>query len=100
MPTAIIDRLVAAGAGSQISVGAPGTPGIDAARAPANVAVPRRVRTLLDKAGIVPAAPGTKLELDAVDEKMTAASFTTEERIMVKQVLADVGQLTLGRPLR
>lgn len=63
MKPAIIDRIVATGVGSQISVG----------------------------------TPGTQLDLDAVDEKMTAARFTTEARITIKPMLGRVGQLALGR---
>jgi hypothetical protein len=97
-----IDRITAVGVGSGISVGAPpGTlPAVDAAKAPANVVVAAPVRALLAKAGITPAPAGQKLDLSAVDAKLSQAGLDASQRMQVKTELARVGQLTPGRAIR
>ncbi len=91
-----IDRITASSGGS-ISVGA--TPEALAAvgEQPQTVEVPRALRRLLDRAGIVPPPAGKVLEFDAVNSKLDAAKFDTAERMQVKVALSERGLLTPGR---
>jgi hypothetical protein len=99
--TAIIDRIVAAGSGSGISVGmtpaSESVPWLDASTANSatggGVRVPRDVRRDLEKAGVQAAPPGKLLALAPLDASLQAAGFDATRRMEIKRALLAVKQL-------